>query len=137
MSKAMTTTTIAQFEMPSDWPLAVRAFWDLNRQESVSPSHCETILDWLVSTRFDNRSYVAGEAAAIVIRDRAPAEIRNRLWAHSETADDWLLHCCIIALQHDGNPRYGLLLERASRSSHDVVRIAGEESLRRYANVSR
>jgi hypothetical protein len=127
---------MAQFEMPADWPQAVRAFWDLGLNESISPAQWDAILGWLVSTRFDNRSYVAGEAAAILVRDRAPPEIRKRLWTSSETADDWLLHCCIIALQHEGHPRYGLLLEKASKSSHDVVRIAGEELLRSYANQS-
>ena len=66
-------------ELSSDWTIATRQLWDLRKTDLIPDLQWLMILDWLVATDFDDQSYIAGEIAYSLIRDRAPASIQNRL----------------------------------------------------------
>lgn len=125
----MSTSAQPVIDIPSEWPRAVRVFRNLEESEGITAAQWDAIVNWLVSTEFDDRSYVAGEAAALLIRDRAPAHVRVQLRGHCETAEDWLLHLLTIALERDQDEQYVDLLKRAAQSKLPGVRISARSRL--------
>jgi hypothetical protein len=113
-------------EIPPEWTQAVHSLWEIGDSENIAAAQWDEIVKWLVSTTFDDRSFAAGEAAAVLIRDQAPPEVRARIWEHAQTADEWLLHFCVIALEKDRDTRYRELLRRAAQSSCLVARISAQ-----------
>ncbi len=90
-------------EIPHDWSQAVRLFWDIEQRESI-PSHVwEQILEWLAQQRFNESNYIAGETAAILIRNRAPVDVAIRLVTLAlATQDEWLCHFAMAAERVQG-----------------------------------
>lgn len=113
-----------------EWPHAVDALREMETGDRISTAQWNAIRDWLTSTEFDDRSFVAGEAAALLIRDRATPAIRTQLWQYTDTPNEWLLHFCMIALENEHDRRYPALLQRAARSSCLVPRTSAEARLR-------
>jgi hypothetical protein len=74
-------------------------FWDLEEAESVSGAQWEAILDWLFTTKFDDRSFVAGQQAARLIQKKAPQAIKDRIADHALRASDRQAEFCKIALE--------------------------------------
>jgi large subunit ribosomal protein L7/L12 len=80
MNKAnsLSSTTdepIARFELSASWTVAIRQLWDLRDRSEILPSEWTAVLDWLVNTDFDDRSFVAAETAFALVRDRAPKAV--------------------------------------------------------------
>lgn len=64
-----------RFELSASWTVAIRQLWDLRDKAEVLPSEWAVVLDWLVNTEFDHRSFVAAETAFALVRDRAPKAV--------------------------------------------------------------
>ena len=93
-------------QIPSVWPRAIEALREIEAADGISTAQWQEIVNWLTSTEFDDRSFLAGEASALLLRDRAPSEIRAQLWQHAESPNDWLVHFCMIALENERDRRY-------------------------------
>ena len=65
--------------LSGSWTEATRQLWDLHDKVEILPSEWNVVLDWLLSTNFDHRNFIAAETAVALIRDRAPTEIRDSL----------------------------------------------------------
>lgn len=63
------------FVLSATWTEAIRQLWDLRDKAEILPSEWSVVLDWLVNTDFDHRSFVAAETAFALVRDRAPKAI--------------------------------------------------------------
>ena len=64
-----------RFELSASWTVAIRQLWDLRDKSEILPSEWAVVLDWLVNTEFDDRSFVAAETAFALVRDRAPKAV--------------------------------------------------------------
>lgn len=95
----MITPSQNSFSIPDEWPQAIRLFWDLQEAETVSLSQWETILEWLFTTNFDDRSFVAGQQAARLIQQKAPQAIKDRIADRAIQAADRQAEFCKIALE--------------------------------------
>ncbi|MEZ6055642.1 MAG: hypothetical protein R3C01_02955 [Planctomycetaceae bacterium] len=63
--------------LSADWAMAVRQLWDLRQSEEISRPQWEAIIDWLVESRFDDKSHLAAETAASLIEDLAPDDLKR------------------------------------------------------------
>jgi hypothetical protein len=95
----MITHSQGSFSIPDDWPSAIRLFWDLEEAESITTAQWEVILDWLFTTEFDDRSFVAGQQAARLIQKKAPTAIKERISDQALRATDRRAEFCKIALE--------------------------------------
>jgi hypothetical protein len=120
-------------QIPSVWPRAIEALREIEAADGISTAQWQEIVNWLTSTEFDDRSFLAGEASALLLRDRAPSEIRAQLWQYAESPNDWLVHFCMIALENERDRRYRALLQRAAGSSLVIPRTSAEDRLRANA----
>lgn len=63
----------------SSWTEAIRQLWDLRDNADISNDEWDVVISWLVSTEFDERSFLAAETAIGLIRDRAPVDVRESI----------------------------------------------------------
>lgn len=70
---------ISSFELSANWTEAIRQIWDLRDKADILPLEWTAVLDWLVNTKFDHRSFIAAETAFALVRDRAPTAILNSI----------------------------------------------------------
>jgi hypothetical protein len=73
----MSTTKPAPLVVPEDWPNATLFFSQLRHRADLGDEEWRAVVDWLLSTDFDERNYLAGEAAAGLIHEAAPIELRR------------------------------------------------------------
>jgi hypothetical protein len=66
---------LTSFKLSGTWTEAIRQLWDLRDKAEILPSEWNVVLDWLVNTEFDHRSFVSAETAFALVRDRAPKAI--------------------------------------------------------------
>ena len=125
----MSTSAEPIIAFPPAWPDVVRMLQMLDASDAVSPEQWDVIVKWLVSTGFDECSILAGEAAALLIRDRAPASVRSQFRESSSTGDDWLWHLLTISFEREQDEQYPELIERAAQSHLPHVRMSARSRL--------
>lgn len=66
-----------QLAIPEDWLRAASFFADLRERLPLSPEEWKQVCDWLATTAFDERSYLAREVAACMVRDFGPDDLKE------------------------------------------------------------
>ena len=77
--------------LPNRWIDAANLLTDLRRRQPLQVGEWEVIVNWLLTTEFDDRSYLAGEVGAGLIRDFAPSVIKERIRS-VPPSNRWLGH---------------------------------------------
>ena len=104
-----------------DWPRAVQQLWELEAAAEISLDVWNEVVHWLLHSAFDGKAYIAGETAASLLLDRAPAEILNRFLA-TDASTLWGIHFQNIAGQGKVDPATPRRLELAVASSNLVAK---------------
>jgi hypothetical protein len=76
----MSAASTARLQIPRDWLKAMPYLADLRDRLPLSLDEWHQVGDWLSSSTFDDESGLAGEVAIVLIRDHAPADVREHLF---------------------------------------------------------
>ena len=90
------------FAIPAGWMEAASFIAELRNRPPLTDSEWDVLNSWMNSTQFDDRSYLAAEVAAGLVRDLAPFHVKQRLLAESPV-DKW--HQIIQAIVRIGPNR--------------------------------
>ena len=77
--------------IPVNWLEAASYFAELRNHRALSNDEWKVVTDWLASTKFNDRSYLAGEVAAGLIRDLAPSHVKASI-KFTGAPDRWQQH---------------------------------------------
>ena len=79
--------------IPKDWLKAASFLVDLRHPDTppLTEDEWQVVIDWLAATTFDDRSYLAGEVGAGLIRDLAPQHVKERV-PFTDSTDRWQQH---------------------------------------------
>ena len=110
-----------RFEGTAEWSSVASQLLELHADPSpISETSWLEIIRWLGGTIFDERSYLAGECAALLIKDRAPDSVREMAISLSEQ-NDWIVHFKNIILSGTEDPRRQRWIEVARQSNSSAV----------------
>ena len=107
-----------------NWQQAIILAQELRRRGSVDRQEWEDIADFLAHTEFDERSFLAGEEAAMFIRDLAPDAVKERVAREGLQQGGWGPYWSMIVLD-ENHPEWLAAVEKASHSSIYLVRCKG------------
>lgn len=88
-SKSLKSPSITS--IPAKWAAAASFLAELRNRKPLNIDEWDVIIDWLSSSKFDHRSYLAGEVAAGLVRDLAPNTVKARFRGVRST-DKWQQH---------------------------------------------
>jgi len=72
------------------WIDAATLLADLRSKPFLMEDEWDDVVRWVSATRFDSRSYLAGEVAAGLIRDRAPEAVKARFLTATDVDAPWM-----------------------------------------------
>ncbi len=87
------------------WQDALRYIRELAARREITDSEWVEIITWLLESEFDGTSFLAGEAASLLIRDRASARVTDEIDRMTEIAEGWPLYWRLIILPEDHRNR--------------------------------
>ncbi len=102
-------------------PGAIAQWEDWKRSETISDSQWATLIDWLILSPFNDKTYIAGEAGARLINERAPLTVLDR-FVSTPANKNWVLLFQIVAVLGKNHPLKASLLEKARNDSNLIVR---------------
>lgn len=111
------------------WQDALRHIRDLASHREISDSEWGVIAGWLLESEFDGTSFLAGEAAALLIRDRAPGHVKAQLDLATEDAEGWPLYWRLIILP-EAHPNRFQMIEKCCMSPILLVQQRGVIAMR-------
>lgn len=101
---------------------------EIEKLERLSEGQAEELLQWFQETPFEPLRCWVGEKAAVLLRDKAPAKVRDAVWNMAEKSEEWPLYFTLIALMNESDsPRFKNLLARASNSQESVIQTFVDE----------
>lgn len=120
----MTTTT------PSPtWQDALRRVRELSSQSRISDQEWQSLAAWLLETEFDGTSFLAGEAAALLISELAPEHVKENILEKTIEADGWPLYWRLL-IQDESHSSRSDTIERCKASPIALLRLRGFSSNR-------
>jgi hypothetical protein len=126
--KSSSITSLSE-SLNSQWTAALNMLLELQSRPASEPDW-EQVIEMLVAGEFDQRSFVVGELAAEILRDKAPESVRSQFLAHvTQSNDDWLTHFGIVCLRDEELPNWRHLIDTACQS--------GTWTIRSYAQARR
>ena len=120
----MTTTT-----HPPSWQDALRRVRQLSSQSHISDPEWQSLAAWLLETEFDGTSFLAGEAAALLISELAPEHVKEIILDKTQEADGWPLYWRLL-IQEESHPSRSDTIERCKASPIELIRQRGIHSNR-------
>ena len=107
-----------------DWQQQLRRIRELRAAASISDADWQSLADWLVDTRFDETSFVAGEATALLLSEQAPDQIKCDVLERTAEADGWSLYWRLF-IQDASDPDRIHTVELCQQSPIALIRIRG------------
>jgi hypothetical protein len=113
------------------WQGALRHVHGLTARSEISDLEWDELTAWLLESEFDGTSFLAGEAAALLIRDRAPAHVKEQFELLTHRAEGRPLYWKLI-VQPEDHPNRLHTIEKCCVSTILLIRQRGMiASLRR------
>ena len=116
----MTTTST----LIPPWQIAIQRVRELRSQPQVSDSDLENLATWLMETDFNETSFLAGEAAALLISESAPDSVIDAMLSKTMEASGWHLYWRLM-IQRESDPARHETIERCMASQISLIRQKG------------
>ena len=115
--------------IPSEWQLAIQRLEDWRHEAPLTSAQWESLVNWLLLSSFGDKSYMAGEVGAQLIRDSATDNVLDRFMT-ATSLSLWVIHFKNIASVGRQHPLRSSLLTRASRESNLEVKTFAQSVLK-------